>query len=512
MRDSETPEEEYELAVPRPESLIESLRSVGYSLPTAVADIIDNSIAAGAQNIWLEFHWAGQESVIEILDDGTGMPAAVLFNAMRPGSQSPLAERSETDLGRFGLGLKTASFSQARRLTVLSKTAAENPPSWQWDLDYVRKHKEWRLRKNGICASKLEPRFRKLSSGTLVVWELLDRVVDARTVSNQAAQEDFHKRIADVRQHLAMTFHRFLDGKAHDGRRALKIYINGTTAAHQVKAWDPFLTSSSLRTPVEIISYGHQQVRVQGFVLPHKDRLTPSEFEAAAGPKGWNAQQGFYVYRQDRVLVAGDWLRLGRGRLMLKEEHHRLARLSLEITNSQDFDWSLDVKKSTARPPALIAERLTDLAEAVRAQARQIFFHRSEVGPQQGAPATYPHQRPWLSVVRQGRAVYKVNREHPLPAGVFRKIGPFKSDVEALLRLIEETVPIDRIWLDSSESPASHAIPYQDTDKKILWSDIRLVFEMLKASGYSSELAAQYVCGLEPFNRYPDLTAKLREL
>src|ERR1044072_8291175 len=116
----------YQLATPKPAALIESLRAIGYNLPTAVADIVDNSISAEAKNIDIDFHWAGSNSWICIVDDGRGMSAQEFFEAMRPGTQHPLQKRSVRDLGRFGLGLKTASFSQARRLTVASRTVKTN--------------------------------------------------------------------------------------------------------------------------------------------------------------------------------------------------------------------------------------------------------------------------------------------------------------------------------------------------------------------------------------------------
>ena len=111
----------YEIASPRPAALIESLRAVGYNLPTAVADIIDNSLTAGSRKVDIQFCWAGTGSRISIIDDGCGMSEGALLEAMRPGSRSPVEERSSEDLGRFGLGLKTASFSQCRSLTVISK-------------------------------------------------------------------------------------------------------------------------------------------------------------------------------------------------------------------------------------------------------------------------------------------------------------------------------------------------------------------------------------------------------
>jgi hypothetical protein len=508
-------QEQYELAIPRPDALVESLRSMGYSLPTAIADIVDNSIAASATTIWINFHWAGPQSSVAILDDGKGMSTQELFEAMRPGSQSPLEARSPRDLGRFGLGLKTASFSQCRNLTVASRQSKGATAIWRWDLDYVEKHQEWRLLRG---MEKGEEHYcRDLDSmpkGTLVLWRNLDRVVDDRAAKDATAQEHFHHFIAEMREHLSMTFHRFLSGDSDILEVPLQIYINGKQAQHSIRPWDPFLKQhpATYRSPTERIVEGVGSMRVQGFVLPHRDRLSDLAYQEAAGPRGWVAQQGFYIYRNDRILVAGDWLRLGRGRLFQKDEHHRLARLSIDIANTQDFDWSLDVKKATARPPSMVRERLTDLAEVIRKRAREVFFHRGAFGPNPTPDQQMPLQRPWIAKERSGRNVYTVNREHPLVAGVMRKLGPLKEDLNAVLRIVEETVPVERIWLDTSEAPGSHAIPYEGLDEGVLWADMKRTFAVLLDSGYGTPAAARYISSLEPFNRYPELVARLEEI
>ena len=108
-------------ATPEASSMIETFRSIGYNIETAIADIIDNSISAEAKNIWINFEWLGADTWLSIKDDGFGMNNEELIQAMRPGSKNPLEDRTDNDLGRFGLGLKTASFSQARKLSVISK-------------------------------------------------------------------------------------------------------------------------------------------------------------------------------------------------------------------------------------------------------------------------------------------------------------------------------------------------------------------------------------------------------
>src|SRR6267154_4830291 len=134
---SKLQEDDFDLAPPQAASLVESLRAFGYEVPTALADLVDNSITADARHIWIDFHWDGSDSIITVTDDGNGMTPEGLVAAMRPGSQNPRDDREPHDLGRFGLGLKTASFSQCRRVTVRTRARGSEPATRCWDLDHI---------------------------------------------------------------------------------------------------------------------------------------------------------------------------------------------------------------------------------------------------------------------------------------------------------------------------------------------------------------------------------------
>jgi len=311
------------LAPPKASAMLEALRGMGYSLGAALADIIDNSISAQAEKVRIDFIWNGQDTAIRILDDGQGMTADELESAMILGGRNPLDDRSQEDLGRFGLGLKTASFSQCRRLTVASRKHGVTSVR-RWDLDFIASSTDqgWHLLDFPASGSSdlLTPLERQ-DDGTLVLWECLDRVV-----TPGFTDKDFLEQTDLVEQHLAMVFHRFLDSP----NARLRLFINGEEAYQQIKPWDPFLSShpATISTPSEVIGQG---VRVKGFILPHKDRLKKKELDDGAGPRGWVAQQGFYVYRNERLLVAGSWLGLGQGRAWTKEEAHKLARIRLDL-------------------------------------------------------------------------------------------------------------------------------------------------------------------------------------
>ena len=391
----------YDVIEPRAAAMIESLRAFGYTLPAAVADLIDNSISAQANTIWLNFIWNGADSYISIEDDGRGMTQKQLTEAMRPGSQSPLEERDPSDLGRFGLGLKTASFSQCRRVTVRSRPDEGRQSTRSWDLDYVNQTGEWRLLKDidGNTTSRLV-NFDRHPHGTMVLWEMLDRIVDESDADDGDAQQRFLTLVDDVERHLAVVFHRFMVGS-----RPLRIYINGKDKDQLVKPWSPFLEdhAATQQLQLERIHFKGTIVKVRPFVLPHHDKLDSDIFESAGGPRGWNAHQGFYVYRNKRLLVAGDWL----GLRYAKEEHYKLARIQVDIPNNMDGEWSIDVKKSHAHPPAAIRKDLKRVAELTRKRAVEVYRHR---GRTLARDASQPHVFAWKPVKRGSKKFYAINR------------------------------------------------------------------------------------------------------
>ncbi|WNG24481.1 ATP-binding protein [Cystobacter fuscus] len=476
--------------------MLEALRAVGYSVQTALADLIDNSITAGARNVWLTFHWNGADSYITLRDDGRGMSEAELTDAMRPGSRSPLEEREPDDLGRFGLGLKTASFSQARRLTVATIKSRGRRAVRRWDLDYVGETGEWRLLKSAAPGST--SRISALDDqkqGTLVLWEQMDRVVGLVDKDDARAQGRFLALAKSVGRHLGMVFHRYLEKE--DDKPALCIYLNGNKADSMVRPWDPFCSAhvATCQFPEEKLLFRGARVLVTGFVLPHKDRTSEEEYEAAAGPAGWNAQQGFYVYRQRRLLVAGGWLNLGYN----NEEHYKLARLKVDIPNSTDADWDIDVKKSRARPPPGLEERLRELADSVRKMAREVFVHR---GARMQAPKAREIDDAWYPATVAGRLRYRIRRKHPLVTFAMDRQGSDQKPLEALLRLLEETVPIQRIWLDTAEKPEAHAAPFEDEPPAEVMTVLEEVFKALRATGETTESAKERILTMPPFAKY----------
>ncbi|WP_337460098.1 ATP-binding protein [Pseudomonas putida] len=485
-------------APPKASAMVEALRGLGYNTQTALADIIDNSIAAGANEVHIEFVWADQESCVLCIDNGTGMTAEGLDRAMRLGDRNPLEERSADDLGRFGLGLKTASFSQCRRMTVATR-GGEDLHTLRWDLDFLANSADdgWHLLEGTHPGSEIFLEKLTSATGTLVLWENLDRIVTPGTTV-----QDFLNLVDKVEQHLGMVFHRYLEGT----RPRLRILLNG----QPVKPWDPFMSDHPGKpyNPPVFKHPNRKDIETECHVLPHKDMLSTLEFERLAGPEGWTAQQGFYIYRKERLLVAGSWLGLGIGRSWTKDEAHRLARIRLDIPNNADADWKIDIRKSTARPPVYLRDWLTRLAEVTRARARRAFAHRGRpimVGKRQIAEA-------WKVERLSDGMRYRIDTEHPAVRAALDEAGSLLPLLKAMLRVIEETVPVQRIWIDTAENKDTPCTGFEKTPPQEV-SDIMMVMyrSMIERKGYSSTAAKEQLKNMEPFHAYPALISALPE-
>ncbi len=200
-----------ESAIPNPKSTINSYRSFGYNLSTSIADIVDNSISANAKRIYIDFIWKGSSSSISIIDDGNGMSLDELIIAMTPGSKNPDDKRDENDLGRFGMGLKTASFSQCKSLTVITKK--ENALNFRcWDLDYINNNDKWVLLNYSSSIENIK-KVENLTSGTMVIWEKMDRIVGESREDNETVKNAFYSELKTVSDHLSLVFHKYIEQK-----------------------------------------------------------------------------------------------------------------------------------------------------------------------------------------------------------------------------------------------------------------------------------------------------------
>lgn len=478
-------------AAPEAASMIETFRAIGYNLETAIADIIDNSISAGAKNIRITPIWRGGNSIISIMDDGCGMDNEGIILAMRPGAQNPLSERSFDDLGRYGLGLKTASFSQCRKLSVLSKKKGCNTAYWTWDLDYVAQSDTWELLH--WIPEEFKSSLDDVQSGTLVLWTDLDRILPLDTKEdNEAEKRKFIISLDRVKNHVAMIFHRFMEDKT----------VNLYWGSILIEPWNPFCPKE-MKRQIGSTDYLFGGVEVKGFVLPHKKNFSSElAYNDAEGLNGWVAHQGFYVYRGKRLLLAGDWLGLFR-----KEEHYKLVRIQVDLPNTLDSEWQIDIKKSKATPPNNCKELLAAYAKRLRTDGREVYSHRARTIK---ARAGSNFQRLWLDKVKDGKTYFVINRDNDLIKGMkeMAKSEPSKA-IDSLLRLIEEAIPTKTIYIKEAEGQVEQERPFSNIDQNVIRGTLEVMFSNLLNQGKTLEQARAYLKCIEPFNNYEELIEEL---
>jgi hypothetical protein len=413
--------------------LMNSARSFGnYDLAGALADLIDNSIKARAHNISLFCHYNDGTPLVRILDDGEGMSLEELHAAMRPASQDPLADRSPDDLGRFGWGMKSASFSQCKKLTVLSRKDGQVSGA-SWDLDNLD---NWKM---GVLseteARSLLSEDLDLKDGTKIIWDNCDRLSEDGTIS----EPEFNALIVHTKYRLALIFHKYLSGEVR-GKR-LNMVLNG----QNIEPYDPFYSDHNATQclPRESLKVNQQMILITPYILPHFSKLKMQQHEKLGGEEGFLKNQGFYVYRNHRLIISGTWFRLVRF-----GELSQLVRISVDIPNSLDDLWKITVDKSDAKLPAVLRTRLKQIVDGLRKRASRV--HRSKGGRLSAGSKVAV----WTRYARGGEVSYYINRDHPLISALLEgDLAPGGTEAKAALDAIEQGFPVEAFGRDTSDRP-----------------------------------------------------------
>lgn len=483
--DFSEPKTEMEIVTNAPDasSLMLTARSFGnYDLAGALADLIDNSIKAKSRQIEIECSLlSNNDCQVRIRDDGDGMSAAELKSAMRPASSSPETERAEDDLGRFGWGMKSASFSQCRRLIVVSRKNGTNSAA-SWDLDEID---NWSM---GFCSGSVADAFLETplpgESGTELIWRNCDRLSENRTIN----REQFNEAIAEACSRISLIFHRYLSGD--EGRSAkLRITVNGT----QLDPVDPFCRNNeaTIPYPAEPIRISRNNrnhtVLMKAFVLPHYSKLSSREYEEYGGREGYVRNQGFYVYRNRRLIISGTWFRLAK-----HGELSKLVRVQIDIPNALDDMWKITVDKSDAQLPAALKSRMKTLVDSFRSQSRKVIG--SKGAPIDAGSTT----QVWKKFVRHGRIRYTVNREHPMISTLQGELDQKgRALLKTLLEMVETQVPVDSINHEVSNSP--HEIEQNFTSREELVTFLDASLPLLMSKSRSPDALKELLSQTEPF-------------
>lgn len=472
--------------VPPSVHLLDSMRSVGYSLSAALADLIDNSISAGASHIEIDADTV-DASYVAILDDGCGMGLNEAREALRLAGTAR-QERGETDLGRFGLGLKTASLSQARSVTVCSFDEG-HLHGLRWDLDHVETTREWSLQILGEDEARQTPladELERRGQGTLVVWDKLDLLLGDTADAGGVIRES----LAIAMDHLALTFHRFLTTP-----NAITIEVNGTVLSPR----DPFLerNTRTQTSPTERVFVDGQPVYVTAYTLPHASGLTATERRRPDLTGAMRESQGFYVYRNRRLISHGDWFGLAS-----RTELSKQTRVRVDVPVTLDHLWRLDIKKQRTDPPASFRHQLRRIIEPVIEKGRRVHTFRGRKSTNDELVHVWNRYQS-----RGGQVSYEVNSGHPLYQALRSALTPVEGALlDSLMTLVSEQFPSQDLYNHMADNRTAQPTSASE-------ETIAAQLRALASSGYlngSIGDSLDMLRNVEPFASVPNIEALVR--
>jgi len=484
---------EYKSNIPQAEFLMGAMRSMGYSFEAAIADIIDNSISANAKNIQIKFPTNPVNCYVSILDDGIGMDQDTLFNGMKYGSNSSELERDKNDLGRFGLGMKAASLSQCKILTVVSKQNGVFS-AYQWNFDYILENKEWlvaELNESEISMLPEIDELAELSSGTLVIWQKFDILEK----SSGDVFSSLKELKVNILEYLSLIFHRYLNGET-DNKIIIKVN------SFKIKGFDPFLEKhkkTNIRQEFDLAIKDTQGIErhviVQPYVLPYQKDLSKEDLELLGGISNLRTKQGFYIYRNKRLIIWGTWFGIPRNELT------KNARIKVDIPNTLDDIWSIDIKKQNATIPKSIKNNLTKAVAETMDFSVKIQNHRGRI-----AKLNDDLDYIWNRIeCREKKYMYTINRESRIFELLKEKVDDESmSRFEMVLEEIERSIPYQQIYIDISQNDVDEEENderLKDIENKgILW-----VKHVLELGHLSPKQTIDQLFKSEPFCKHPEM-------
>jgi len=479
---------------PQPGSILGSLRSIGYNLKTALSDIVDNSIAAEAKKIEIVNNDlkdnADRLEWMAILDDGIGMTNDEMLKALTLGGEGIELERRAEDLGRFGLGLKTASFSQCRKLTLISKKENQNINTLIFDLDHVMKNgwEVYSLDNHELLIQKIKKRienkkFFDAKSWTVVFWENLDKI-------HIPSVHSFYAELTKVRNHFELIYHKF--------SKNLEIRLNGTI----VNYWDPYATAISSQEKYYKYSSSDDTYSLRGHVLKHFSEFkNKKEYENQSLIGTFNQNQGFFIYRNKRLIYRGSWLGL-----FNKEHHYILGRVEINLTNSLESDlaWGVNISKSSVSIPRFAESDIRAECNSIRSEANNTFrFHggirKHKIKNKNIETEIQPIWNFEAKGTKDGeKNQYKINIKHPLFDSFLKRVSGdelVQKEFKQILKYIENYLPIDNIFARRANNEVEQ--PLEDDHE--IYKEFRGIMEIYKLS-MNENRAFNKLINIEPFN------------
>jgi hypothetical protein len=372
---------EYEEIIPNPRGLIRTFSGHNYTFGESVADLIDNSLDAGATSVRIVMEFDGPDSFVAIADNGKGLAEPQIREALRPGTERAY---DSDDKGKFGLGLKTASLRHCSQLTLVGRSDPKRKriAARELDVEHIEQANKWTVKiiKPPEVAAKLLDD----TTGTVVVWNKIGKLMGFQHAWGRHAENHFNKQKRELEDHLSMVFHRFLAGEARR-KKPLEIWLGNLS----LEPWDPFARDEpgtkdlGDRTWKIAGSRGSGLVVFRPYILPNRSKFSaPKAFERY-GRANWNSSQGFYVYRADRLIQSGGW-----SRMRTQDEHTKYARASIDFQRDLDDAFELNVSKNWLKLPEDLRGHLETELEVLFRAAKKAYK------PDDGAPAGPPRIPP----------------------------------------------------------------------------------------------------------------------
>ena len=478
-----------------------SIRSIGYTFESAIADVIDNSISAKATHVRVLFPTTPLEKpVVAIWDNGNGMSKEDLFEAMRLGSCSVEKERAVDDLGRYGMGLKSASLSQCREVTVISIHNG-NLAAYKWDYNLIQKKKDWmllELEDNEILKLPHIDTLKNSDHGTLVLWQNFD-------IISKSSQGRIYDRLEKLQSSLSTTlsliFHRYLSSKS---TRKFCIRINN----YELEPQDPFLENNPKTTKKKEMTIAlrdshnvEQYIKVKAFILPFATDLTKEDKKLLGGNDNLRSKQGFYIYRNNRLIIWGTWFGM-----KSRNELTKNARIRVDIPNTLDDIWSVDIKKQSVTIPDMIQRQLKNTVNEALEISVKKETHR---GRKESVDANIDYI--WNRMKGRGDYYfYQINRESRLFQFIRKKMSEEDYQyLEMFLTEIENNFPIQQMYIDRSNDN----IQLEEADDNRIDDIYQLALTMIDtAKSIRTDGIEKIIDDImlsEPFCKYASLKVKL---
>ena len=474
---------QFEEANPNPEYLIKSIAEQGYSLETALADLIDNSISAGANKIEVIISMEKEPFTLYLADNGKGMSESRLRQSMEFPSESPETTRVGEDLGRFGLGMKTASFSQTRYFSVFSKEKGRKKYAGRtWDVERLKCTGKWQMGINSPeevkralkgykeASETFLKKFDDFEANTIVQWRGLYKFENY--MEDAARKEALQAQLNETTcEHLSLVFHRFMERSEN----ALQIRVNNK----RLEAFNPFpITEKGIRkiAPKQK-SFRSDHIKIDGVILPSRciDEVKHSQTIWTTKHRGLFDMEGIYVYRADRIILFGGW-----NGLIRKAPRLQLARMRVEVGNGVDHLLHLNVSKSQIVIPHDLRSGFESYINELKCEAEREFYNR---GTRRFNDEKKSENKELFTRTPSNKGIrLELNHNFPLISALNKALGRQEQvQFKALTRMINTTV--NKIKQTHEDTPCVET----DCPNSFTNDEIKGIIKQLIVGGMSKE-------------------------